>query len=87
MGQTRRFSPHLYRAWKQVERFFNKHRYDRLAANHLAYGQLAWLRVNGLASKSLTSPTLHRSNGANSSNLRRDIARFNLEAAGPIVEA
>ena len=51
------FSPHLYRARNQVERFFNriKHcrriatRYDKLAANYLAFVQLAsirlWLRV------------------------------------------
>jgi transposase len=52
------FSPYLYRARNQVERFFNKikrcrrvaTRYDRLAANYLAFVQLAsirlWLRVN-----------------------------------------
>ncbi len=52
------FSPYLYRARKLVERFFNKikhyrrvaTRYDRLAANYLAFIQLAsikvWLRVN-----------------------------------------
>jgi transposase len=52
------FSPHLYRARNLVERFFNKikqcrriaTRYDKLAANHLAFVQLAsirlWLRVN-----------------------------------------
>ena len=51
------FSPHLYRARNLVERFFNriKHcrriatRYDKLAANYLAFVQLAsirlWLRV------------------------------------------
>jgi transposase len=51
------FSPHLYRARNRVERFFNsiKHcrrvatRYDKLAANYLAFVQLAsirlWLRV------------------------------------------
>ena len=53
------FSPYLYRARNQVERFF-KHcrrvatRYDRLAANYLAFLQLAairlWLRVNESAS-------------------------------------
>src|SRR6185295_3722744 len=52
------FSPYLYRARNQVERFFNKikhyrrfaTRYDKLAANYLAFIQLAsirlWLRVN-----------------------------------------
>jgi transposase len=52
------FSPHLYRARNLVERFFNKithcrrvaTRYDKLAANDLAFVQLAsirlWLRVN-----------------------------------------
>jgi transposase len=52
------FSPHLYRAGNLVERFFNKikhcrrvaTRYDKLAANYLAFVQLAsirlWLRVN-----------------------------------------
>jgi Transposase DDE domain len=51
-------SPYLYRARNLVERFFNKikqcrrvsTRYDRLAANDLAFIQLAsiriWLRVN-----------------------------------------
>lgn len=52
------FSPYLYRPRNLVERFFNtiKHyrrvatRYDRLAANYLAFIQLAsikvWLRDN-----------------------------------------
>ena len=52
------FSPYLYRARNRVERFFNKikqcrrvaTRYDKLAANYLAFIQLAsirlWLRVN-----------------------------------------
>jgi transposase len=51
-------SPHLYRARNLVERFCNKikqcrrvaTRYDKLAANYLAFIQLAsirlWLRVN-----------------------------------------
>ena len=57
------FSPHLYRARNLVERFFNRikkqcrrvaTRYDKLAANYLAFVQLAsirlWLRiVNALA--------------------------------------
>ena len=52
------FSRHLYRARNLVERFFNRikqcrriaTRYDKLAANYLAFVQLAsirlWLRVN-----------------------------------------
>jgi Transposase DDE domain len=52
------FSPHLYRARNLVERFFNNvkqfrrvaTRYDKLAANYLAFVQLAsirlWLRAN-----------------------------------------
>jgi transposase len=52
------FSPHLYRARNLVDRFFNKikqcrrvaTRYDKLAANYLAFIELAsirlWLRVN-----------------------------------------
>ena len=52
------FSPYLYRARNLVERFFNKikhcrrvaTRYDKLAANYLAFVQLVsirlWLRVN-----------------------------------------
>ena len=52
------FSPDLYRSRNLVERFFNKikhcrrvaTRYDKLAANYLAFVQLAsirlWLRVN-----------------------------------------
>jgi transposase len=47
------FSPHLYRARNLVERFFNriKHcrrvatRYDKLAANYLAFVQLASIRL------------------------------------------
>src|SRR2546423_10584440 len=58
------FSPYLYRARNLVERFFNriKHcrrvatRYDKLAANYLAFVQLAsirlWLRVDESASQS-----------------------------------
>jgi transposase len=53
------FSPYLYRARTLIERFFNKikqcrrvaTRYDKLAANYLAFVHLAsiwlWLRVNG----------------------------------------
>jgi transposase len=56
------FSPYLYRARNLVERFFNKikhcrriaTRYDKLAANYLAFVQLAsvrlWMRVNESAS-------------------------------------
>jgi len=52
------FSPYLYRARNLVERFFNKikqcrrvaTRYDKLAANYLAFAKLAsiriWLRAN-----------------------------------------
>ena len=52
------FSPYLYRARNLVERFFNEikqcrrvaTRYDKLAANHLAFIKLAsiriWLRAN-----------------------------------------
>ena len=52
------FSPYLYRGRNRVERFFNKikhcrrvaPRYDKLAANYLAFVQLAsiraWLRAN-----------------------------------------
>jgi transposase len=47
------FSPHLYRARNLVERFFNKikhcrrvaTRYDKLAANYLAFVQLAYIRL------------------------------------------
>ena len=56
------FSPYLYRARNLIERFFNKikhcrriaTRYDRLAANYLAFLQLAsirlWLRAYESAS-------------------------------------
>ena len=56
------FSPYLCRARNQVERFFNRikqcrrvaTRYDRLAANYLAFVQLAsirlWLRLYESAS-------------------------------------
>jgi len=52
------FSPHLYRAHNLVERLFNKSkqcrrvaaRFDKFAANYLAFIQLAsirlWLRAN-----------------------------------------
>lgn len=52
------FSPYLYRSRNMVERFFNRikqcrrvaTRYDKLAANYLAFIQLAsimlWLRIS-----------------------------------------
>jgi transposase len=46
------FSPYLYRARNLVERFFNKikqrrvaTRYDKLAANYLAFVKLATIRI------------------------------------------
>src|SRR5262249_38212931 len=57
LGNPIRFSPYLYRARHCIERFFNKikhcrriaTRWDKLAANFLAFVQLAsirfWLRV------------------------------------------
>ena len=47
------FSPYLYRARKLIERFFNKikqcrrvaTRYDKLAANYLAFVKLASIRI------------------------------------------
>jgi transposase len=47
-------SPYLYRARNLIERFFNKikqcrrvaTRYDKLAANYLAFTKLAWLRAH-----------------------------------------
>ena len=47
------FSPYLYRARNQVERFFNRikqwrrvaARYDRLAGNYFAFVQLASIRL------------------------------------------
>ena len=64
------FSPYLYRARNLIERFFNKikqcrrvaTRYDKLAANYLAFVKLAsiriWLRANEFA---LTTSPLHKS--------------------------
>ena len=61
------FSPYLYRARNLVERFFNKikhcrrvaTRYDKLAANYVAFVQLAsirlWLRVNESARRDRSS--------------------------------
>ena len=53
IGDAFSFSPYLYRARNLVERFFNKikqcrrvaTRYDKLAANCLAFSQLASIRV------------------------------------------
>ena len=53
MRQPICFSPYLYRARNLVERFFNKikrcrritTRYDRLAANYLAFIKLAAIRI------------------------------------------
>jgi transposase len=60
------FSPHLYRARNLVERFFNKikqcrriaTRYDKLAANYLAFIQLASIRL-WLRRRSLGAPSRH----------------------------
>jgi len=57
------FSPYLYRARNRVERFFNriKHcrrvatRYDKLAANYLAFVQLASIRL-WLAARNESTP-------------------------------
>ena len=61
-GEPACFSPYLHQARNLVERFFNKikhcrrvaRRYDKLAANYLAFVQLAsirlWLRVYESAS-------------------------------------
>jgi hypothetical protein len=80
------FSPYLYRARNLVERFFNTikqcrrvaTRYDKLAANYLAFVQLAsirlWLRVHesgsykavGWARRSLRTIRVRGAHGANS---------------------
>ena len=64
------FSPYLYRARNLIERFFNKikqcrrvaTRYDKLAANYLAFVKLAsiriWLGANEYASR-IFSRRLH----------------------------
>ncbi len=71
------FSPYLYRARNQVDRFFNRieqcrrvaTRYDRLAANHLAFVQLAsirlWLRLNESASLRPTLRYISRTKARN----------------------
>jgi hypothetical protein len=59
------FSPYLYRARKLVERFFNKikqcrrvtTRYDKLAANYLAFIKLASIRIWLRANESTAQPT------------------------------
>jgi transposase len=58
------FVPYLYRARNLVERFFNKtkhcwrvaNRYDKLAANDLAFVQLASIRLWLRVSESAPSP-------------------------------
>src|SRR6266481_6734620 len=69
------FSPYLYRARNLIERFFNKikqcrrvaTRYDKLAANYLAFVKLAsiriWLRANE------STPLSSRRDAANSSSI------------------
>src|SRR5438132_291354 len=66
------FSPYLYRAGNRVERFFNKikhcrrvaTRYDKLAANYLAFVQLAsirlWLRAMSPRPSAVDLKFLHR---------------------------
>ncbi len=59
------FSPYLYRARNQIERFFNRikqcgrvaTRYDRLAANYLALVQLASIRDDVAHLSNLISPS------------------------------
>jgi transposase len=54
------FSPYLYRARNLIERFFNKikqcrrvaTRYDKLAANYLAFIKLASIRIRLRANES-----------------------------------
>jgi transposase len=61
------FSPYLYRARNRVERFFNKikhcrrvaTRYDKLAANYLAFVQLASIRLWLRANESTSLPGYH----------------------------
>jgi transposase len=77
------FSPYLYRARNQVERFFNriKHcrrvatRYDKLAANYLAFVQLASIRLWLAAryeSTSLVLKELNHEESRSSSSLEID---------------
>jgi transposase len=77
------FSPYLYRARNQVERFFNRikqcrrvaTRYDRLAANYLAFVQLAsirlWLRLYESACPSSPSDKSRQSRDRRPSPPRR----------------
>jgi transposase len=72
------FSPYLYRARNRVERFFNRikqcrrvaTRYDKLAANYLAFVQLAsiglWLRValTVIARSEATTQSIFSASGA-----------------------
>src|ERR1700754_272783 len=59
------FSPSLYRARNQVERFFNRikqcrwvaTRYDRLAVNYLAFVQLASIRLRLRVNESTSQQT------------------------------
>jgi len=52
-GRSDENRPHLHRARKLIERFFNRIkqcrrvaiRYDKLAANYLAFVQLAYIRL------------------------------------------
>ena len=75
------FSPYLYRARNLIERFFNKvkqcrrvaTRYDKLAANDLAFVQLAsirlWLRVNESTSQPPLDPASQAGKGLASNSL------------------
>ena len=66
------FSPHLYRARNLVERFFNKikqcrriaTRYDKLAANYLAFIKLASIRLWLRTYEFTPSSQWHRSTAA-----------------------
>src|ERR1700745_2070263 len=78
--ETLCFSPYLYRARSLVERFFNKikhcrcgaTRYDKLAANYLAFVQLAslrlWLRINEVTSWSLAEAEQRQASGRRAPN-------------------
>ena len=93
------FSPLLYRARNLVKRFFNKikqyrriaTRYDKLAANYLAFIQLAsirlWLRVNRDAQSarwSLSKRSRMRASESRRSNARSSSSEgFGRMAASP----
>jgi transposase len=78
------FSPYLYRARNLVERFFNKikhcrrvaTRYDNLAANYLAFVQLAsirlWLRVKSPRSNSVCCGRQRRTASLNRDSLQSE---------------